>query len=437
MNTTVAIVGRPNVGKSTLFNRLIGKRDAIVDDFSGVTRDRKYGESFWNGLTFNVIDTGGYVKHSNDIFEKAIREQVEIAIDEATLLLFMVDVTTGITDLDDQMANMLRKSKKPVILAVNKVDNSKRELDAMEFYSLGFPSTFFLSSINGSGTGELLDELVDQIREYASEVPEEPTDLPRFTIVGQPNVGKSSLINALIGETRNIVTNIAGTTRDTINTHYNMFGKEFMLMDTAGIRKKAKVHENLEFYSVMRAINAMDNTDVCLLVIDAQMGIESQDLNIYRLAVKKHKGIVVLVNKWDAVEKDTHTAKMYEERIKDKLAPFNDVPILFISALEKIRIYKAIEIALDIYERRKTKITTAVLNEFIQEATEKYPPPSVRGRFIKIKYATQLPTYYPSFAFFCNYPRDIKEPYRNYLENRLRKQFNFTGVPISIYFRKK
>lgn len=436
MSFTVAIVGRPNVGKSTLFNRLVGKRDAIVDDFSGVTRDRKYGMSFWNGKTFNLIDTGGFVPHSDDVFEAAIREQVTIAISEASLIIFLVDVTTGITDLDDQMASLLRRSSdKPVILGVNKVDNNQRMLDAVEFYSLGFENTCFISSISGSGSGDLLDLVVGFMPEEEEDT--EADEIPKFSIIGQPNVGKSSLVNALIGENRNIVTDIAGTTRDPINAHYKKFGKEFILVDTAGIRKKAKVHENLEFYSVLRAIRSIDDADVCWLVIDAKEGITAQDVNIFRLAQKKRKGIVILVNKWDLIEKETNTAKEYAQKVRDKIAPFTDVPVIFISALEKTRIFKAMKIAIEVFERRKTKIPTSELNEFLQEALENYSPPAVKGRYIKIKYVTQLPTYAPSFAFFCNFPRYIKEPYRNYLENRLRKQYNFTGVPVTIYFRQK
>lgn len=438
MSFTVAIVGRPNVGKSTLFNRLVGRREAIVDDFSGVTRDRKYGESFWNGREFNLIDTGGFVPHSDDIFEKAIREQVQIAIDEAALLLFMVDVSTGITDLDEDMTQLLRRTTKPVMLIVNKVDNGQRQLEATEFYSLGFEQTFFVSSVTGSGTGEILDAVVEQMPpEKIDDAYSVAVNLPKIAILGQPNVGKSSLLNALIGEPRNIVTNIAGTTRDSINTHYNLFGKEFVLIDTAGIRKKAKVHENLEFYSVMRAINALDEADVCLIMIDARAGVESQDLNIFGLAERKRKGIVVLVNKWDLVEKETNTARDYTEEIRKKLAPFSDVPIVFISAIDKTRIFKAVETALDVYERRQLRIPTSELNEVMLEAIEKYPPPAHKAVFVKIKYVTQLPTATPQFAFFCNHPKYVKEAYRNYLENQMRKHFSFTGVPISLYFREK
>ncbi len=434
MSFTVAIVGRPNVGKSTLFNRLIGERSAIVDNFSGVTRDRKYGESFWNGKTFNVIDTGGFVAHSEDVFEKAIRDQVRIAIEEASMVLFLVDVSTGITDLDDEMARILRRSTKKVMLVVNKVDNYERTLAANEFYALGFDIVHFIASISGSGTGELLDEMTSYMPD---EVEKQKDEIPRFAIIGQPNVGKSSLVNALVGEPRNIVTNIAGTTRDAVNTLYNRYDKKFWLIDTAGIRKKAKVHENLEFYSVMRAIKAMDDADVCILVIDATLGIEGQDLSIFRLAVKKRKGLMILVNKWDLVRKETNTMKEYREAILRKTAPMTDIPIIFVSALEKTRIFKAIETAVDIAERRVGKIPTSKLNEVMLEAIEKYPPPSIKGKYIRIKYVTQLPTHTPNFAFFCNLPRYIKEPYRNYIENKLRENFDFTGVPIGIYFRTK
>jgi len=437
MSFTVAIVGRPNVGKSTLFNRLLEQRKAIVDDVSGVTRDRQYGVADWNGKTFNVIDTGGFVHGSEDIFEKEIAKQVLVAVQEANVVLFMVDAATGRTDLDDAMVSTLRKSTKPVFVVVNKVDNSDRLLEANEFYSLGLEPVFFIAAASGSGTGELLDSVAELIpaQENIEEV--EEAGLPKFAIIGQPNTGKSSLLNALIGEERTIVSDIAGTTRDTIHTHYNLFQKEFILIDTAGIRRKSKVHEDLEFYSVIRAIKAMDEADVCLLLLDATKGLTAQDLNIYSLATRKGKGLVVLVNKWDLVEKETNTAIQFEKDLKQRLAPFNDVPILFVSALEKIRIHKAIEVALKVFENKKQKIATAQLNEVMLKAIAAYHPPVVRGHPIKIKFITQLPTAVPSFAFFCNFPDDIKTPYRNYLENQLREQFDFTGVPIRIFFRKK
>ncbi len=425
------------MGKSTFFNRLLEQRKAIVDDVSGVTRDRQYGVAEWAGKSFNVIDTGGFVAGSDDIFEKEIAKQVRIAIDEANVIIFMVDVSTGITQLDESMADLLRRSDKPVFLVVNKVDNHSRLLEANEFYSLGFEHIFFLSSISGSGTGELLDAVTDLIIDEKNE--EEPSEsaVPKFAIIGQPNVGKSSLLNALIGKERTIVSDIAGTTRDTIHTHYNLFNKEFILIDTAGIRKKTKVHEDLEFYSVIRAIKAMDESDVCMLLLDAGKGITAQDLAIYSMAVKKGKGIVVLVNKWDLIEKETNTARDYEKELKQKLAPFNDVPIIFISVTEKQRIFKSIESALLVFEHRTKKIPTSKLNEVMLKAVEQYHPPVVRGNSIKIKYVTQLPTHTPSFAFFSNYPDDIKAPYKNYLENKLRENFDFQGVPVRLFFRKK
>jgi len=434
MANIVAIVGRPNVGKSTFYNRMVGGRQAIVDDISGVTRDRMYGTCDWNGKHFTVIDTGGFVRDSDEIFEVAIRDQVKIAIEEASVIIFLVDVTTGITDLDDQMAQMLRRSDKPVILGVNKVDNHQRMIDANEFWSLGFEETYFLAAISGSGTGDLLDVVTEKL-----EAKGEPDNsgIPKFAIVGRPNVGKSSFTNALLGEERNIVTPIAGTTRDPIHSSYSKFGKEFMLIDTAGIRKKAKVHEDLEFYSVMRAIRAIEECDVIFLMVDAQTGIEAQDMKIFDLAKKRNKGIVLLVNKWDLIEKETNTARDFEKELKKKLAPFVDLPIVFISALEKQRIFKAVEAGLEVFENRSQKIKTSVLNEIIGDAIEAYEPPSHRGKFIKIKYITQLPTYYPAFAFFCNYPKHVKESYKNYLENQLRKNFNFKGVPVGIFFRKK
>lgn len=436
MSFTVAITGRPNVGKSTFFNRLLEERKAIVDDVSGVTRDRQYGVAEWAGKSFNLIDTGGFVARSEDVFEKEIAKQVHIAIDEANVILFMVDASTGITNLDEAMADMLRRSDKPVLLVVNKVDNHNRLMEASEFYSLGFEQIFFLSSISGSGTGELLDAINALIPDEP-EADENAVALPKFAIIGQPNVGKSSLLNALIGSERTIVSDIAGTTRDTIHTHYNLFNKEFILIDTAGIRRKTKVHEDLEFYAVIRAIKAMDEADVCLLLLDAGKGITAQDLSIFSLAVKKGKGIVVLVNKWDLVEKETNTSRDYEKDLKKRLAPFSDVPILFISVTEKQRIFKSIEAALEVYDNRHRKVATSKLNEVMLKAIEHYHAPVVRGHSVKIKYVTQLPTHTPSFVFFCNYPDDIKAPYRNYLENQLREHFTFTGVPVRLFFRKK
>jgi GTPase len=435
MGFTVAIVGRPNVGKSTFFNRLLEQRKAIVDDISGVTRDRQYGIADWNGKTFNVIDTGGFVPNSEDIFEKEIRKQVLIAVQEANALIFMVDTATGITDLDEAMADVLRRSTKPVLLAVNKVDNNDRLLEATEFYSLGFDNIFFLSSQTGSGTGEILDALTALIPPDLENAVE--LELPKIAIIGQPNVGKSSLLNALTGEERTIVSEIAGTTRDTIHTHYNLFNKEFILIDTAGIRRKQKVHEDLEFYSVIRAIKAMDEADVCMLVLDATKGITAQDLNIFGLAARKGKGVVILVNKWDLAEKETNTARDYERALKERLAPFTDVPILFISAKEKTRIFKVVETTLEVYANKQKKVPTSQLNDVMLKAVESFHPPVVRGTPIRIKYVTQLPTHTPSFAFFCNMPDDIKQPYRNYLENKLREHFNFKGVPVRIFFRKK
>ncbi|MBX2888261.1 MAG: ribosome biogenesis GTPase Der [Ferruginibacter sp.] len=436
MRFTVAITGRPNVGKSTFFNRLLEQRKAIVDDFSGVTRDRQYGVAEWAGKSFNVIDTGGFVADSEDVFEKEIRKQVVIAVEEANAIIFMVDVTTGITTLDEAMADMLRKSKKPVFVVVNKVDNHNRLLEAAEFYGLGFSELYFISSISGSGTGELLDAITALIPNEIEEAPD-GDELPKIAIIGQPNVGKSSLLNALIGKERTIVSDIAGTTRDSIHTRYNLYNKDFILIDTAGIRRKSKVNEDLEFYSVIRAINAMDEADVCLLLLDAEKGVTAQDLSIFSLAVKKGKGIVVLVNKWDLVEKDTNTTRDYEKVLKKRFAPFTDIPIIFISVLEKQRIYRSIEAALQVYENRKRKAPTSKLNEVMLKAIEKFHPPVVRGNPIKIKYVTQLPTHTPSFAFFCNYPDDIKGPYKNYLENQLREHFDFSGVPVRLFFRKK
>ena len=436
MSFTVAIVGRPNVGKSTFFNRMLEERKAIVDNTSGVTRDRQYGEAEWNGKKFNLIDTGGFVAGSDDIFEKEIRRQVSIAVDEANAIIFMCDAESGITAMDEAVAEMLRDVKKPLFLVVNKVDNSERMLDATEFYSMGFEHIHFLSSISGSGTGELLDDLTALIPDAPDEAAEK-RELPRFAIIGQPNVGKSSLLNALIGEDRTIVSEIAGTTRDTIHTHYNLFQKEFILIDTAGIRRKKKVEEDLEFYAVIRAIKAMDEADVCLLLLDAAKGITAQDLSIFSLAARKGKGIVLLVNKWDLAEKETNTARDYEKTLKNRLAPFSDVPVLFISVKDKVRIFKVIETALQVYDNRQRKIHTSALNNVMLKAVESYHPPVVRGNTIKIKYVTQLPTVVPSFAFFCNYPDDIKQPYKNYLENQLRSNFDFKGVPLRLFFRKK
>ncbi|HTB25304.1 MAG TPA: ribosome biogenesis GTPase Der [Puia sp.] len=433
---TVAITGRPNVGKSTLFNRLLEQRKAIVDDQSGVTRDRQYGVADWNGKNFNIIDTGGFVPESDDVFEQEIKKQVLIAVEEANAVIFMTDTVTGITTLDESMADLLRRSVKPVFLVVNKVDNSDRLLEAAEFYSLGFDNIYFISAMSGSGTGELLDAIAALIPKTEDEE-DSGTALPKFAIIGQPNVGKSSLLNALVGSERTIVSEIAGTTRDSIHTHYNLFHKEFVLIDTAGIRRKTKVHEDLEFYSVIRAIKAMDEADVCLLLLDAEKGLTAQDLNIFSLAVKKGKGVVIVVNKWDLVDKETNTSRDYEAKLKERFAPFTDLPIIFISAKEKTRIFKVIETALEVFENRSRKIPTSKLNDVMLKAVESYHAPVVRGNAIKIKYVSQLPTPVPSFAFFSNYPEDIKQPYRNYLENQMRKSFPLEGVPIRIYFRKK
>ena len=437
MSFTVAIVGRPNVGKSTFFNRMLEERKAIVDNISGVTRDRQYGVAEWNGKSFNLIDTGGFVHDSADVFETEIRKQVTIAVDEANAILFMCDAATGITALDEAMVDMLRQSKKPVFLVVNKVDNPERMLDATEFYSMGFEYIHFLSSISGSGTGELLDDLVKLIPDTDGDEAGDKNALPKFAIIGQPNVGKSSLLNALVGEERTIVSDIAGTTRDTIHTHYNLFQKEFILIDTAGIRRKNKVEEDLEFYSVIRAIKALDEADICLLMLDTGKGITAQDINIFFFFLRKGKGIVLLVNKWDLMEKATHTARDYEKELKNRLAPFTDVPVLFVSVKDKLRIFKVIETALQVYENRQRKVPTSRLNEVMLKAVASYHAPVVRGNSIKIKYVTQLPTVVPSFAFFCNYPDDIKQPYKNYLENQLRENFDFKGVPVRVFFRKK
>ena len=435
MSNIVAIVGRPNVGKSTLFNRMVESRQAITDATAGVTRDRHYGKCEWGGLEFSVIDTGGYVTNSDDIFEGEIRKQVKLAVDEADVILFLTDVMGGVTDLDDDVAELLRKSRKPVVVGVNKVDNVDRQYLTGEFYSLGLGEIYGISAVNGSGTGDLLDAIVAKFDR--NKPVEEVRDLPNIAVVGRPNAGKSSFINALLEQDRNIVTDIAGTTRDSINTVYNKFGFEFNIIDTAGLRKKNKVEENLEFYSVMRAIRTIEESDVCFLIIDATLGLESQDLNIFSLIVKNRKGVVLLVNKWDLIEKEKNTMEEYEAAIKAKLAPFNDVPILFISALTKQRVFKAVETAMQVYRNRKQKISTAKLNEVMLAAIENYPPPTVKGKYIRIKYVTQLPTPSPQFAFFCNLPQYIRDPYRRYLENKMRENFDLQGVPVQIYFREK
>jgi len=435
MGNIVAIVGRPNVGKSTFFNRLIQKRQAIVEETSGVTRDRHYGKSDWNGKDFSVIDTGGYVVGSDDIFEEEIRKQVEIAIEESDVILFMVDTKMGLTPLDEDMASILHRTEKPVFVVANKVDSAKIINESGEFYSLGLGEIYPISAINGSGTGDLLDEVVKHFSE--DTVSDYPDDIPRVAVVGRPNVGKSSLVNALLGEERNIVTPIAGTTRDSLFTHYQNFGYNMLLVDTAGIRKKTKVKENIEFYSTLRSIRSIEESDVVLLLIDAQNGFESQDQAIFNIAVKNHKGIVIMVNKWDLIEKDHKTTKVFEEHIKEKIAPFTDVPIIFTSVTNKKRVLKALDLVNDTYKRRTQKISTSKLNELMQHYIDKYPPPTYKGKYIKIKYITQLPLHYPAFAFFCNLPQYIKEPYKRYLENKLRENFDFTGVPIEIYFRKK
>ncbi|MFT4969216.1 MAG: GTP-binding protein [Chitinophagales bacterium] len=433
---TVAIVGRPNVGKSTLFNRLTGQRTSIVDDQSGVTRDRVYGESEWGGIQFNLIDTGGFVPNSDDVFETAIREQVRIAMDEASVILFVVDVTTGITFLDDEIAMMLRKTDKKALLVVNKVDNHQRLLDSNEFYSLGFEQLLPLSSINGSGTGELMDSIIEDMEKIDENYVDD--DIPKIAIIGQPNAGKSSIINVFLGEDRNVVTDIAGTTRDSIHTRFNKFNKDIILIDTAGIRKKSKVHENLEFYSVIRAIKALDEADVCVLMIDAFNGVTAQDITIFALAARKKRGIVIAVNKWDLVpNKTTNTVKDYEDMIRDRIAPFRDVPIVFISVTEKQRVLKVLDYALDVYENKKRKISTSKLNDHMLKVIERNQPPVVKGKSISIKFVTQLPSTTPSFAFFCSNPKYIRDAYKNFLENQIRIKYNFTGVPINIFFREK
>ena len=435
MSNIVAIVGRPNVGKSTLFNRLTDSRKAIVDEVAGVTRDRHYGHAEWNGYEFSIIDTGGYVKGSDDIFEDEIRKQVTLAVDEANVLVFVVDVETGVTHYDEEVAKMLRKTKKKVFVVSNKVDNGQRLAMSSEFYALGLGDVYSVSAINGSGTGELLDDLVKCFEEKTIEKDEL---LPRFAIVGRPNVGKSSLLNSLLGNTRSIVTDIAGTTRDSINTRYNLYGKDIILIDTAGIRKKSKVHEDLEFFSVMRSIKAIEDADVCLLMIDAKSGIEAQDMSIFQVIQNNRRGIVILVNKWDLVEdKGPNSVKEYEKTIREHIAPFVDVPIVFISVLEKQRIMKAVEVGMEVYENRIKRISTSELNEVMLAAIEAYPPPAIKGRYVKIKHVQQLHTHSPSFIFFCNLPQYVNESYKRYLENKLRDHFNFSGVPIQIFMRKK
>ncbi len=435
MSNIVAIVGRPNVGKSTLFNRLIGSRKAIVNEESGVTRDRNYGKSEWCGKEFSVIDTGGYVSNSDDIFEEEINTQVLLAMDEADVILFMVDTEIGLTGLDENFAKLLRNIQKPVYLVANKVDTSERIYDASEFYRLGINSELYcISSANGFGTGELLDAICS----HFSEEKEEDTDhLPHIAIVGRPNVGKSSTINALIGEERNIVTEIAGTTRDSLYTRYNRFGHDFILVDTAGMRKKAKVNEDVEFYSVMRSIRAIEESDVCMLLIDATRGMEAQDLNVFRLIERNRKGVVILVNKWDLIEKDHKTTAAFEKELREKIAPFRDVDIIFTSALTKQRLLKALEAAIKVYENRTQKLKTSELNRVMLEAIEAYPPPMTKGKSVKIKYITQLPTHAPSFAFYCNLPQYVKETYKRYLENKMRENWDFTGVPLQLFMRKK
>tara|TARA_B100001121_G_scaffold291793_1_gene292852 strand:- start:1866 stop:3167 length:1302 start_codon:yes stop_codon:yes gene_type:complete len=433
MSGIVAIVGRPNVGKSTLFNRLIERKEAIVDEVSGVTRDRHYGKSDWNGVEFSVIDTGGYLPSSDDVFQKEIDKQVILAIEEADVILFLVDVKDGLTGVDQSIADMLHKSSKETLLLVNKVDNSKLIEDSNEFYSLGFENLFCLSSINGSGTGDFLDLLSDKLPKEDLII----SDVPKFAVVGRPNAGKSSFINSLIGKDRFIVTNVAGTTRDSLYTRYNQFGFEFDLIDTAGIRKKSKVSEDIEFYSILRSVRAIENSDTCLIMFDVERGFDSQVQNIFWLAVRNKKGIVILVNKWDTMEKDHMTTKSIEEEIISKTSPFTDIPIVFISALTKQRIFDAIKIAMEVNQRREYKIPTKKLNDFILPIIEQKPPPSTKGKYIKIKFCRQLPTKYPQFAFYCNLPQYIKDPYKRFLENQLRKNFNFLGVPIDIFLRKK
>ena len=434
MSNIVAIVGRPNVGKSTLFNRLIGTRAAITDETSGVTRDRHYGKSFWNGFDFSIIDTGGYVTNSDDVFEEEINKQVMLAMEESDVVLFLVDVSSGITALDESIADMLRRSKKKVILAVNKVDNTSEEYNVPEFYSLGFGELFSVSSINGSGTGDLLDEVV---KHFPEKEEEDELEIPKYAIVGRPNAGKSSLVNALLGTERNIVTDVAGTTRDSIHTRYNKFGHDFLLIDTAGVRKKGRVHEDLEFYSVMRAIRSIEDSDVCLLMVDATRGVEAQDVNIFHLINRNNKGVVVIINKWDLIEKDTNSVKKYEELVREKFAPFVDVPIVFTSVITKQRVHKVLDLAIEVYNNRTRKIPTSKLNEYMLPLIQEFPPPSLKGKYVKIKYVAQLPTHFPAFAFYCNLPQYVKDPYKRFLENKLRAAYNFTGAPVSIFLRKK
>ena len=433
----VAIVGRPNVGKSTLFNRLVGMRQAIVDDIAGVTRDRHYGRCEWCGREFSVVDTGGYTTNSDDVFESAIREQVQIAIDEADLILFMVEAGTDVTDYDAEIADVLRRTKKPVVLCVNKVDTGDKVYETYQYYSLGLGEIYGISAANGSGTGDLLDAVVAALPEETEPEEDPYKDLPRITIVGKPNVGKSSLTNALLGQERNIVTPVAGTTRDAIETHYNKFGHEFMLVDTAGIRKKAKVHEDLEFYSVMRSIRAIEHSDICIMMIDATTGMEAQDMNIFNLIIKNRKGCVLVVNKWDLFIKDNNTLRDYEQSLRSRIAPFDDVPIIFTSVVKMQRIGNVLDAANEVYANYSQKIPTARLNEALLPILEETPPPAWKGKYVKIKYITQLPTKFPAFAFFCNLPQYIKDPYKRFLENQLREHFNLTGCPIQIYCRQK
>lgn len=434
MSNIVAIVGRPNVGKSTIFNRLTETRQAITDETSGVTRDRHYGRSEWNGCEFSVIDTGGYVQGSDEIFEVEIRKQVELAIDEANVILFLVDAKEGITDLDQSVVDLLRKTNKKVVLGVNKVDNKELLENSVEFYNLGLGDYIPFSSISGSGTGELLDEIV---KHFDKAIELDDNDLPKFAVIGRPNVGKSSFINALIGKEQNIVTDIAGTTRDSLNTSFNKFGFNFVLVDTAGVRKKKNVHDDLEFYSVMRSVRAIEHSDVCILMVDATRGFESQDQRIFHIADRNKKGIIILVNKWDLKDKSTETSKKIEEQIRKKTAPFSDVPIVFTSVTEKQRLLKSLETAIQVFNNRVYKIKTSKLNDLMLPLIEKTPPPAIKGKYIKIKYCTQLPTPTPTFVFFANLPQYIKEPYKRFIENKIREHFDFSGVPIQIYFRKK